>query len=58
MLSNFGINYSLDLVQYPMFKIEIKTRFLDRTSPMAKLQEKYLKQQLSEEIIISKFKFS
>jgi hypothetical protein len=41
-----------------MFKIEIKTHFLDRTSPMAKLHEKYPKQQLSKERIISKFKFS
>jgi hypothetical protein len=51
MLSNFGVTHSLDLLQYPVFKIEIKTCFLDRTSPMAK-------QQLPKERIISKFKFS
>jgi len=58
MLSNFGVTHSLDLVQYLVFEIEIKTHFLDRTSPMAKLQEKYLKQQLSKQRINSKFKFS
>jgi hypothetical protein len=46
MLSNFGVTHSLGLVQYPMFKTEIETHFLDRNSPcpMAKLEEKCLKQ--------------
>jgi hypothetical protein len=53
-------SHYLGLVQYPMFKIETETHFLDRNSPcpMAKLQEKCFKQQLSKERIISKFKSS